>query len=411
MFVRISRIFLLTIVILVAAVSLPHYYWLGFGERTNTPIIRYSPVSKKFLTARVGADQIQRWFSENGQELERPVVDSLMPFSNYIMLASHKAMPAVIDAIPIDLDAVRVNNFTFRIRQNAYDTPSIPLYPLFESRPERLKLEMPRQFFRMTDRMEFITAASNSIDESLTAAFTQSLTEAGFHFPAGQIYGNPNVRKPFDEGYFVTDAAQGLFHIKMIKGQPFCRKISLPDSITVKKIDLLEIELREFYGILVDQKNYVYLILTDNYRLQQLPLSDYNPKRDHFVIYGDLMNRTILLTSQKEARCFVTDRAYKLVARREESYSTWHESQAGVVNNFLFPFIIRLSDTTSGFINLYISGYNIQSLAAGAALAVLIICIMLWRRRDLRKKWYDPALVFFTGIFGFIAVLLIDNTD
>ena len=79
---------------------------------------------------------------------------------------------------------------------------------------------MPDDYFRIGKRMEFIVAKTNKVDEAKSKLFTDALSAEGFAFPANLIAGLPTTRKSKDEGYFLTDSREQLFHIKMIKGQP-----------------------------------------------------------------------------------------------------------------------------------------------------------------------------------------------
>ena len=164
MLIKISRILLIILVIIVASIHLPYIYWLGFGERITTPFVYYSPVTQNFLIYTVEGKSYE-WRDTDGKNYNRKEVDSLLPFFSYRMLASRGIMPDSLQGIKFDLKEVRLNNLLQRIRPYNIDEPQIPLYPLLESQPERLKLTLPESYFRITDKMEFITAAANQTDQ------------------------------------------------------------------------------------------------------------------------------------------------------------------------------------------------------------------------------------------------------
>ena len=68
--------------------------------------------------------------------------------------------------------------------------------------------------------MEFINADYNTVDKNLTVAFTTALKEKGFIFPAKSVNGKFTVLKPFDEGVFIVDATDHVFHILRRNGKP-----------------------------------------------------------------------------------------------------------------------------------------------------------------------------------------------
>ena len=76
------------------------------------------------------------------------------------------------------------------------------------------------------------------------------MLKENFNFPATRIAGNPTNKKPFDEGYFVVDSKNKLYHIKMVKGKPFCKFTHNPDSLEISYMKISEMSLREFYGFL-----------------------------------------------------------------------------------------------------------------------------------------------------------------
>ena len=175
-----------------------------------------------------------------------------------------------------------------RIRPRSIDQPQIALYPLLESKPARFKLEMPKEYFRITDRMEFINAATNEIDETQTKLFTSRLVKAGFEFPAQQYFTNPTTRKAFDDGYFIVDNSGQLFHIKKINGKPFCVNTNIPKNFRIKYMLVKEMNLKEFHSIIFSETNEVYLLLYENYRLQKLPLEGFDAVKEEFLFVGNM---------------------------------------------------------------------------------------------------------------------------
>jgi hypothetical protein len=410
MIIKLSRFLLIAVIICLAAMFLPEYYWIGFGERIFPPQVRYSPLTKDFLVGN-SIDKNFVWMGLDGKQYTREQSDSLMPFSNYRLLAAKGLMPDTINGQKIELDEVRLNNIFERIRPYVMDAPEIKLYPLFESKPPRLQLELPTSFFRITDRMEFITAETNQVDEKLSQVFTEALEKENFNFPMTGIYGNPTTRKPFDEGYFIVDSESQMFHVKMIHGKPHCKNIHLPEDVKVKYLSVREAELREFYGLLISQDDQLYLLMYDQYRLQPLPIEDYNSEQDMIMFIGNLQVRTFLLNSDHSSRAFVTDRSYKLIAQHKETWQGYDDLKVAKIGKYLFPFQINLTRDNSKFVNLNFSSYHFNAVYLNILFIILTIILLRYRRTSVVKKWYDILIVLITGIFGFIAVSIIENTD
>jgi len=407
MIVRFSRIFLIILVVFVGAIYLPQYYWVSFEERISRPIIYYSPVIEKFIIGRYATSGYY-YTDETGKKYNRSETDHILPLLNYRVLAARDMMPDSIMGVKIDIKEVRKNNLIINIRPKDIKHPQIQLYPLFESKPPRLRLNLPKSFFRITDRMEFIDCQTNQIDESLSQTFTRVLQEKGFHFPARNIFGNPTTRKPYDAGYFVVDAIVQFFHIKQISGKPFCEKIPLPEGMSVKWMGVSEKEIKEFYGLLINEKNEIFLLMFDHYRFQKLPVSGYDPERSSLRLMGTLFHRWITVKYDDHLNAYLMDRNYHLLRTYEEKWKGKYQTRAGIVSKYIFPFEIALKDK-SQFVTIRFTGFNYQALFFNFFLALITFFWVIRKRKLHFRSWLDVVFVVITGIYGFIGIFLFEH--
>lgn len=410
MIVKLSRLLILLLVILVASVTLPHYYRLSFGERVFKPLINYSPVIKDFLVFE-NRNSKYKWFDSKGVEYSRNESDVLLPFSNYRLLLAKGKMPDSLQGVKINIDTMRLNNQFMRLRPREINAPGIKMFPLFESKPRRLKLIMPSNYVRITKRMEFIEAKTNTLNTDLTDSFTSALQEQGFTFPAVKHFGNPTLRKAFDEGYFVVDAAGKLFHIKKIRGKAYCQYITLPEAFKLRHMIVYENNLREFYGLIINENNEVFLLLYDQYKIQKLPIENYDALKDQLIFRGDLFYRLVTVVKERKIFSFVMDRSYKPLDYYEREIPANYSKLAKTMYNYLFPFTITFNTSTSYYVDFYFSGYAFAALYFNLLLMLILFSFKRYRSKTAIKKWYDFAIVLMTGIYGFIAVLVYENTD
>ena len=408
--VKLSRIFILLLVILMAAVTLPHYYRISFGKRVVKPMINFSPVTENFLVGSYSNSKF-RWTDTTGKEYSRAGADSLLPFSNYRLLLAKGVMPDSLQGKKINIDTLRYNNLFIRLRPKEIDAPGIKMFPLFESKPARLKLTMPKDFVRFNSRMEFVNARKNTVEEAITERFTSALTRQGFTFPGIKYFGNPSTRKAFDEGWFVVDAAGKFFHIKKIRGKPYCRNIPLPAGFKVRHMVVYENALREFYGMLINEKNEVFLLLYDQYKLQQIPAREYDALKDQLVFRGDLFYRLTTVVKDRKILSTVVNRRYRQIAAYEQEIPDSYGKTAAVVQRYLFPFRLRFSTGTTYFQGFYFSAYSFTALWLNLVLMISLLFLKRYRGRAALNRWYDLILVLLSGIYGFIAVLVYENTD
>jgi len=404
--IRYTRLALVVLLILVFSWTIPYYYWKAFDVSVRAPRASYSPVTNQFLLLRPENKSV-RYMDLAGKEYTREEYERLLPLANYRQLAATNQMPDSLRGIKIDLKEVALNNLFSRINSADIGMPQISLFPLLESKSGRVKLEKPETFFRITDRMEFIDAATNSINEKQTRLFTDTLRGRGFRFPAKQIAGNPTTRKAFDEGYFVVDAADRVFHIKMIKGQPFCRETGIPAAPRIVQMFIAETSLREYYGFVITEDNAVSLISYDSYRLVRLPIERYDHATCMLVFSGDLFFRTITVQGDGWLETVVTDRSYAKMAGYSDAWATRKNAPAGHVADALFPFTLHLEDGDAPFVDLYGSLGRLDALWVLVLSVTLMLLSIRLRRKSMKSHTADIVLVAVSGIFGLLAVHMI----
>jgi hypothetical protein len=408
MLIKISRILLIFLVIIITSIYLPYLYWMTFNERIRAPFVQYSPVVEDFIIMDY---ENENYADTKGNKYTREQTDELLPFWNYRLLATKGLLPDSIQGIKLNIEDIRLNSINFQIKPVYINPPQIPLFPLLESKPERFKLEIPKEFFRFTDRMEFINCETNKILEDMTSLFTASLTAKGFEFPSKSCYGNPTTRKAYDEGYFVFDNKDDLFHIKRIKGMPFCEKVAIPDGIKIKTIFLREYTLKEFYAFVLTEDQELFLILFDNYKFQKIPINNYNSDEDIIRFQADIFYRKVVVLKENQIDVYVTNRNYEIVDKYEKKWISNKEKTAGIFSNYIFPFELKINSGDSKYIDFYFSEFNIPALYLNVILLLITIFLMHKKKIKFAKGIVDYLIVLFTGLFGFIAVTIFRYED
>ena len=281
MIVKISRIVLIITVIFVLSNIFPEYYWMTFEKHHPKPSIIYSALLNDFIQTVKRDNKFYR-LDNRGETVEKKEFEKLAPLFFYRSLYYYDAIPDSLNGVAINYKLIKRNAIFSQIKPSMIQTPVIKLTPLLESVPDGPRLSMPDDFFRITERMEFIDCETNEIIPELTESFTKALKAVKFSFPAKNFWGNPTIMKPFDEGYFVLDSDNNLFHIKRVHNKPLVNKVSLPANIVPVFINVTEMEIKEFYAIMITEKSEVYLISYDNYKLIKIPLENYDYR---FAIY------------------------------------------------------------------------------------------------------------------------------
>jgi len=397
---KISRLGMILLVIFISSVFIPQIYWMIFGTRIIPPRVFYSPITNGFLIEKV-SDKYYYWENEEGDRFTREEGDSLLPLQSYRILAMKGKLPDSLRGHKLNIDEIRLNNIYLQVKPYYLDTPSIPLYPLFESKPARFKLEIPEYYFRIKDRIEFVSAETNKVNDSLSTVYNKALIDAGFQFPAYKVFGNPTTRKPFDEGYFIIDNNNNIFHLKRIHNQPFCANLHIPSSIKPEWLIVREMGLKEFYALMITRDNKLYLILYKNYNLQPLPVTGYDPLQHNLKLYGNLFYRSINILSKTDNHTYVTDRNYALLDTLHVQWPGKYDTPAGKISKYLFPFTLRFVDSSSMYTGFYFSPYNFQSLFISLFIFIFTLFFIYKKHKKISAL---SLLSFVFGLYGLIAL-------
>jgi hypothetical protein len=414
-----ARIFLLFTGLLLLAHYLPAGYWLVAGQRQRVPTVFYSAVQKGFLLFRSDKGTLTRT-DPAGKIYEREEFEQLLPLDNYMQLYKDGRMPKEIDGVAITPEKLRRERVNVRLKPEALDSPSVALLPLFESESGRVRLEMPSDFMRLGDRIEFIDAKSNRLLAEKTAQFQRVFSDAGFAFPVRVIGGNPSTLKPYDEGYFLVDAQDNCFRLRQVHGAPeLSRLVDLAapgekskwSGLRPRFIHVQEQDNREIHAVIIGRNNAVYLAVDKDFRLVALPLQRFDPDTMQLMLRGDLLNRLAAVNSSGYVEAVVMNRNYEFLDRYTETLSARAERPAGRIAAALFPFTLELESATSGFLGFHFAPGDVIAFGLNLVLVAGSAGWWVYRKRPLRGRWPELAAVGVGGIFGLVLVSLLPKTE
>jgi len=406
---RLSRIILIVLVIVVMASFLPGFFWKAFDKKVNTPMILYSVVRDEFVYRQSDEYGKVVFRDESGNDYDRIAYENLLPFFYYRDLHKWGTLPEKTNGQKVDFDICRNSYQSLRVVPDYLHRPGIDIYPLYESQSVFSSLEEPLEMFRLTDRMEFITASTNKVNEDLSSQFTKALETVGFVFPRKYIAGNPTTRKPFDEGYFVVDDNDVLFHVKMVEGKPLCVNTKLRPESGIRYISIRENSRKEFYGVLITGDNNVNLISYDQYKLIKLPLDGFDPDTMTMMMVADLLNRTFIYKEREgdKIHCVLTDLDYKVQRTYTYPIDRGRVEFVKALSQGLFPFTIETKSANSDYILFDFQLSGLSALAGVLAALIIFALVRMSRSIKLKDSWIDWFIVLITGPYGLIAVLIV----
>ncbi len=215
-----------------------------------------------------------------------------------------------------------------------------------------------------------------------------------------------SLSKPFDEGYFIVDSEDKIFHVKMIKGMPFCKNINAPKDFRVKSMSIAENALKEFYGIIITQTDEIFIISYDNYKLIKVPADGYNTKNTEMIFKGDIFFRGVQLVNADSVVVYTLNKKYKVIDRYSEKIKNIKKETAGIVESYMFPFVIETQSESTSFLDLYFRLCGMGALIINFVLLVIAIIMYKMKGYELLKNIPDFLLIGLTGIYGLIAVII-----
>ncbi|WP_321331243.1 DUF4857 domain-containing protein [uncultured Bacteroides sp.] len=352
---RFSKILFYFTVILLLLWQLPWCYNFFTAKSPKSNFVLYSSVIDDFVitgrqegqNGKEGKGIIRRDLS--GNKYTQDEVDSILPTFYFRQLMSDERFPDSINGVGITPRLMQTENFVFKIAPTDLNTPHIGLYPLLESMSGRVELEMPKDVFRITGRgIEFVDMATNSIEQTKSALFTEALTKKGFHFPAVEIAGNPTTRKDYDEGYVLLDANRELFHLKQIKGRPYVRAVEVPYSVKLEHLFITEFRNHKTLALMTDMNHSLY-VLTTPYEVKKVGIPFFNPEKEAISIIGNMFDWTLRITSlEKENYFAVHANDFSLIKAMKTP--AIEETFAQKVGRYIFPVQISFTSALDDFV-------------------------------------------------------------
>lgn len=405
---KVSRYILVFVAILTLAIILPKLYWVTFGKPIRKPFILYSCITNDFMIHRVDE---KTWQDTKGNQYTRDQYEQKLPMMFFKQLLTAGSMPDSINGVELEMQAIARSKSFFRLKMDDVDAPAPPIYPLFESQPGRAMFEWPEDFFRITWRIEFIDAATNTIEEEKSQSFSAALYHNEFSFPAIKIAGLPTPRKSCDEGYLIVDSKDQLFHLKMIKGKPYVRKVNVPDGLKFSHISCVDFKNKDFYAYLFSDKNEIYILTQADYQLIKWPVEGFELSKCDLKIYGDLFNYTLVIEAEDHVKAVALSPDYQLLNMYTEFWKTKEQLIEGKVFASVFPFQISMTSENSKFVRFYFTpsaGFN--WIFFNSIILAIQFGWLYWRRLKLKNWWTDLGIVAVCGIYGLVAIHLFRNS-
>lgn len=407
-----SRLATICVVTLALAWFLPDLFRRAAAPERVRVSAYYSALSGQFQIRTDGFDK-SSFRDEDGNNLSAEDHRRLLPFLYFADLAKHGQFPGEIAGHPVSPEMAKREMQVLQLNPRDWNAPAINLHTLFESSPWGTRLSLPDDMFRVEPSgLSFIRGADGTVLEEKSRRFTQAMTAAGVTWPLAAIGGNPSPLKDFDEGYLLVDATARMFHLKMVRGEPFCRDTGLTVPGNVRSIVVDEHPRREFLGAIVTDAS--VLLFTYAGTLIRLPLEGFDADGSAALLRSDPLNRTLAATDLRDRlrtpmRLAATGTDYQPLHRYDLMLPAAYRAHAARVQDvasLLFPFSLVQFTPETGRVTLRFTP------AANPLLALLgtsMAAVLLWllrRRHDSRPDLVEMIFTLLTGMPGLVALTL-----
>jgi hypothetical protein len=398
------KILLMIVCILLLAWVIPWAWRLATDQPERYPFTYYSSIAETFGIREI-TNETTILRDARGTHYTEAQFDSLLPMLYFRQLASEGDLPDSLHGVEMTQKTISIHNFYYRYRPSDKNMPTIPLYTLLESMPKRVDLEMPGDVFRLKRQMEFLVPETNGTNQQKSALFDEQLKKRGFEGPARIIAGNPTTRKSYDEGYFIVDRNNHLFHLKMVNNRPYIGHIDLPKDLIPIWFSVTEYPTRDFYGFLMTEDGRLFTIQTDGYKVKEIDLPPFNPETDNLLIMGNLFHWNVQVTNARGKSTYaVNTNDYQMV----DKISFEAPVPDKKLYNLLMPFSLSFSSVKDKYI---IPRFQFNGFAYLIVSFLLFLGYMITCRRQKKKIClYSAVLIALTGIYGLMTNLLIGDT-
>ncbi len=418
-FYSIARIISVTLATSGLSAILLVLYWRIATPAEIHKTMLYSPIYKQFMFSYNDPDKLDKrcYVLENGTSLTRKAHRSGQPFLYVRDLEKWGTFPETIDGIPITPQQARHGWQFTRLSSRDFNAPPAMLLMMLESNPQGARLQKPADFFRITrngNAIEFISPYTGTINQPKSTAFTEALRTAGFVFPITSRGGNPDIRKEYDAGYFLTDAEGALFQLQMTDGKPSCRATGHHITEQIKGIVIKEHPLKKFFGFVITKKA-AYAIMQEDYSLKPLPVDDFNAEAFTLTLWSDLLHSSFITRTPGRQTSSARGTAISPDFRVIHTYTKTPDLQylkdmslRRSIASFLFPVQITQHIPGSSYKHLTVA-YADNHLAALAGSVFALLAFTITRKTMQRPvRWFDYGLI---AMFGLTAALIMFVAD
>ncbi len=365
----------------------------------------YSAPKKQFMYKQHLGYHHFLYGNDKGEKLSLKEYEKALPFIYWRNLDIQKKLPIVVDGISYDKKTIKKARQSFKFSYNNVNENinQVSLYPLFNPSSKKGVISFPNLMFNLDKDFSIYDSQDNTKNLKLSKKYTLALKNKGFSFPAKIIAGKTTNMKPLDEGYFVLDNKDKLFHFKRYDDELYIKNIAYDSKIKIKQIKISESRKKEFYGLIIDESNKAYVLMYKNYNLIKLPLKYYDSNTMKLEIYANAINKLIRYKDEKYVYAVAFDKNFSYldefkvdIPQVSSLYQTFFD--------YAYTFNIKKNPHKS---------YEEYSFEIGSkkafilSLSLSLLYLLLFRKEKKETRVLKSLFLLFTGVYGVIILAVV----
>lgn len=406
-----SKYLIVFIAVFSFSMIMPYFYSLMFVKNTDKDFIYYSEIIDDFAIRTYNADRNNIYKDKAGNIYTEQEFKQLLPQVYARDLSLNNKYTEIINNKIVNAEDMIKYNFYLSTTADKIDEENIriKLIPIFESQSGSASLSMPVDLARIGENITFINARTNKVDTEKSKLFTSELLNNGFVFPVKIFGANPDVRKSFDAGIFLLDSNNQLFNLKMVESKPVVEKYKADfNNEEIALISIKENQYANFYGFVISKAGNIYLI-NRNSTVNKFLIEDYSPYKDGLRININPLHTLINVTKETEQTSYLFYNNQLIKSYTLEIIPTLSGARL-YFYNVLFPFSIYGNIYTAAeYLKVEITTNIPASLIFIIILIIIYFIVCRYFKSISKTTIIDMAVIALTGIYGFTALLLLQN--
>lgn len=406
-----SKYLIVCIAVFSFSILMPYFYALIFVKNTDKDFIYYSEIIDDFAIRTYTADRNNIYKDKAGNIYSEQEFKQLLPQIYARDLSLNNKYTEIINNKIVSAEDMIKYNFYLSTEPDKINEENIriKLIPIFESQSGSASLSMPVDLARIGENITFINARTNKVDTEKSKLFTSELLNNNFSFPVKIFGSNPDVRKSFDAGIFLLDSNNQLFNLKMVESKPVVERYKADfNNEEIALISIKENQYANFYGFIVSKSGNIYLI-NRNSTVNKFLIEDYNPYKDGLRININPLHTLINVTKETEQTSYLFYNNQLIKSYTLEIIPTLSGARL-YFYNVLFPFSIYGNIYTAAeYLKVEISSNIPASIIFIIILMIIYFIVCRYFKSISKTTIIDMAVIALTGIYGFTALLLLQN--